>query len=137
MVNIEFSLENINKIIPDIINSFTSNIILLEGEMGSGKTTLVKAIAKHLGSKDEVTSPTFSLVNEYLLPGNKKIYHFDLYRLKTETEALDFGIEEYLYDSSSIVFIEWSEKIMNLLPENSQKIRIIVKNFKTRLLEIE
>jgi tRNA threonylcarbamoyladenosine biosynthesis protein TsaE len=104
--------------------------------MGSGKTTLIKQMAYFLGSEDEPASPTFSIVNEYLTPKGK-IYHFDLYRLEDETEALDFGIEEYFADKNAWIFIEWPEIIAPYIPENSQKIRIIVKNSHTRKLEIE
>ncbi len=133
---IEYKLSDIENIIPEIIQNLHSNIVLFEGEMGAGKTTLIKSLVKQMGSSDEVSSPTFSLVNEYLLPDNQKIYHFDLYRLEDEEEALDFGIEEYLYDKNSWVFIEWFKIIEPILPKNSQKIRIIVKNSDTRILEI-
>jgi tRNA threonylcarbamoyladenosine biosynthesis protein TsaE len=85
--------------------------------MGVGKTTLIKAIVKHLGSNDNVSSPTFSIVNEYSL-GTSKIYHFDLYRLDSEEEAYDIGIEEMLY-GGGICFIEWPKKIEGLFPENT------------------
>ncbi len=136
MIKIEYKLSDIEKIIPDIVKNFKSNIILLDGQMGSGKTTLIKQIVKYLGSGDDVLSPTFSIVNEYLLNDNRRVYHFDLYRLNDEYEALDFGIEEYFSDTGAYIFIEWFEKIINLIPENSQKIRIIVKNSDTRILEI-
>jgi len=132
---IEYSLDKIDKFIPKILDNIHSNIILLLGEMGSGKTTLVKHLVKNLGGIDEVSSPTFALVNEYQTP-DKKIYHFDLYRLKDETEALDFGIEEYFADENALIFIEWPQIIETYIPENSQKIRIIVKNSDTRILEI-
>ncbi len=87
---------------------------LLHGQMGSGKTTLVKSIVTELGIDSPVTSPTFSIVNEYG-PEENKVYHFDLYRLKNEGEALDIGFEEYLA-SGKLCLIEWPEKVSNLLP---------------------
>ncbi len=134
--SIEYTLENINTIVPEIFNSLKSKIILFDGEMGSGKTTLIKEMTKYLGSEDEASSPTFSIVNEYRTP-ESKIYHFDLYRLEDETEALDFGIEEYFADKKAWIFIEWPQIISEFIPENSQKIRIIVKNSTTRRIEIE
>jgi len=103
--------------------------------MGSGKTTLIKALVKALGGTDVASSPTFSIVNEYET-ASKKVYHFDLYRLNDEIEALDFGFEEYISDPNILVFIEWAEVVKNLLSDNSQKIRIIVKDFETRELQI-
>jgi tRNA threonylcarbamoyladenosine biosynthesis protein TsaE len=131
-----YHFSEIDKAAAYIIQNIQSNVILMDGEMGSGKTTLIKEIVRQLGSKDEVSSPTFALVNEYKTP-DKTIYHFDLYRLNDEIEALDFGIEEYLSDPNAYVFIEWADVIENLLPENSQKIRIIVRNFDTRELQIQ
>jgi len=136
MPQLTYPLSDIEEAARFVIRHLHSHVILLEGDMGSGKTTLIKEIAKQLGSSDEVSSPTFAIVNEYGLPG-KKIYHFDLYRLKDELEALDFGIEEYLYDQEAYSFIEWPGIIENILPANSQKIRIIVKDFQTRELQID
>ncbi len=97
----------------------------LQGEMGVGKTTLIKAIAKRLGSQDNVTSPTFSLVNEYIVEGGERntIYHFDFYRIKSLDEVYDIGYEEYFY-SGQFCFVEWPDKIESLLPENFIEIRI-------------
>ncbi len=101
----------------------TSRIFLFYGDMGAGKTTLIKSLCKALGSNDNITSPTFSIVNEYA--GPNKIYHFDFYRLKNQTEALDIGCEEYFY-SGNYCFIEWPEKIPDLLPSHFVKIQIEV-----------
>jgi tRNA threonylcarbamoyladenosine biosynthesis protein TsaE len=95
------------------------------GEMGAGKTTLIKALCAQLGVTDPTSSPTFSLVNEYRTSRGEKIYHFDFYRIKTETEALDMGCEEYFY-SGNYCFIEWPEKIPSLLPEGIIKVSIKV-----------
>ncbi len=91
-----------------------TRIFLFYGDMGAGKTTLIKSLCECLGTEGPVTSPTFSIVNEYT-GTNNKIFHFDFYRLKNETEALDMGYEEYFY-SGAYCFAEWPEKIPNLLP---------------------
>ncbi len=107
-----------------IIDDFKNpKIWIFEGEMGAGKTTFIKAICKMLGVSSTVQSPTFSLINEYITDEGEEIYHFDFYRLKTETEALDFGVEEYFY-SGNLCLIEWAEKIPNLIPEKFLKIKI-------------
>ena len=102
----------------------TNRIFLFYGDMGAGKTTLIKALCACLGTLEPVTSPTFSIVNEYSIPGNK-IYHFDFYRLKNQTEALDLGYEEYFY-SGAYCFVEWPEKIPALLPDTFVKAEITV-----------
>ena len=98
-----------------------SNIFTFEGEMGVGKTTLIKIILKHLKVKDLVKSPTFSIVNEYLTSDNKIIYHFDFFRIKDKIEVINIGFEDYL-DSSNYCFIEWPNNIKNLLPNDINKI---------------
>ncbi|MCW5912765.1 MAG: tRNA (adenosine(37)-N6)-threonylcarbamoyltransferase complex ATPase subunit type 1 TsaE [Cyclobacteriaceae bacterium] len=103
---------------------------LLQGEMGSGKTTLVKTLVKQLGLDDVVTSPTFSIVNEYGR-GKKIVYHFDFYRLKQDTEALDLGFEEYLA-SGNLCLIEWAEKASAFLPPARFEVRIETVNEHTR-----
>jgi tRNA threonylcarbamoyladenosine biosynthesis protein TsaE len=99
-----------------------SRIFLFYGEMGSGKTTFIKAICQALGVTDMVSSPTFSIVNEYRSPSGP-VYHFDFYRLKRENEALDLGYEDYL-SSGNYCFIEWPEKISSLLPQDVIKIHM-------------
>ncbi|MDW3193193.1 MAG: tRNA (adenosine(37)-N6)-threonylcarbamoyltransferase complex ATPase subunit type 1 TsaE [Cytophagales bacterium] len=106
------------------------------GEMGAGKTTLIKEICLELGVLDAMSSPTFSIVNEYLDDLGESIYHFDFYRLKEENEALDIGIEDYFY-SESYCFIEWPEKIPNLIPEAHLKININLVDEKTRSINLE
>lgn len=107
-----------------IINYSANNrIFLFYGEMGAGKTTLIKHLCEYLGTTEPVTSPTFSIVNEYIGSNGQKIYHFDFYRLKNQTEALDMGYEEYFY-SGAFCFIEWPEKIPDLLPEHYISIKI-------------
>lgn len=110
----------------DILSNLKHKIILFEGEMGAGKTTLIKEIINQMGSSDETSSPTFSIVNEYETQMGR-VFHFDLYRIKSEEEALDFGVEEYFY-SGDFCFIEWPGKIENLIPENHHIVKIIAKN---------
>jgi tRNA threonylcarbamoyladenosine biosynthesis protein TsaE len=101
----------------------SSKVIAFSGEMGAGKTTFIKALCKELGVTDATSSPTFSLVNEYQNGKGQKIYHFDFYRLRKETEALDMGCEEYFY-SGNFCFIEWPEKIPSLLPQDCLHVQI-------------
>lgn len=118
-----FSLDEIDAVAKKILSENPKKVILFNGNMGVGKTTLIKSLAKNLGVTDATSSPTFSLVNEYQTPNNQFIYHFDVYRLKNEIEALDMGIDDYLY-SGNWCFIEWSEKIPNLIPEEHSIISI-------------
>lgn len=122
-MEIIFSLDEITTIAQRIISEKPKKVVLFNGEMGVGKTTLIKALAKQLGVKGSTSSPTFSLVNEYHIFENQLLYHFDMYRLKNETEALDMGIDEYLY-SGNWCFIEWSDKIPNLIPLEHSTITI-------------
>jgi len=98
-------------------------IFLFEGEMGAGKTTLIKSLCLQLGMADNVSSPTYSIVNEYVFPEGK-IYHFDFFRIKNEAEAFDIGFEEYLM-SGEYCFIEWPEMIASLWPEHFIEIKIV------------
>lgn len=119
-------LEELNGVAQSLISNFKHKIILFKGEMGAGKTTLIKEIISQMRSQDETSSPTFSIVNEYETEMGK-VFHFDLYRIKSEEEAMDFGIEEYLY-SGNFCFIEWPVKIENLIPENHHIVKIIAEN---------
>jgi len=110
------------------------HIFALYGQMGSGKTTFIKALCRELGVADTVTSPTFTLVNEYRRPNAPPVFHFDFYRIKNIAEVLDFGIEEY-FDSDSPCFMEWPEKIEMLLPHETLKIDITVESDGTRIIE--
>ena len=111
-------------------------IWVFEGDMGAGKTTLIKEICRALGVADEVQSPTFSIVNQYESP-EKTIYHFDFYRLKSEQEAYDIGYEEYFYASNAYCFLEWASKISNLLPKEYVRIAITVLGEEERQYEIQ
>ena len=135
-MKIEFSLEEINKVAQQVIESNPEKVILFNGEMGAGKTTLIKSICKYLGVENPTSSPTFSLVNEYETAKNQLVYHFDVYRLKNQNEALDMGIDEYLY-SGNWCFIEWAEKIEDLIPENHSIITISTLSNGKRLLEFQ
>ncbi|SHL60560.1 tRNA (adenosine(37)-N6)-threonylcarbamoyltransferase complex ATPase subunit type 1 TsaE [Chryseobacterium polytrichastri] len=100
-------LEDWQEIVDHIIPEIKYNILLLKGNLGAGKTTFTQVLLKNLGSTDEVNSPTYSIVNEYNTPKGK-IFHFDLYRLKSIEEVYDIGIEEYL-DNAFLCIIEWPE----------------------------
>jgi tRNA threonylcarbamoyladenosine biosynthesis protein TsaE len=105
------------------------------GEMGSGKTTFIKTLCARMGVKDAMSSPTFSIVNEYRVGGEKKIYHFDFYRIKNEEEAYDIGSEEYFY-SGDLCFIEWPEKIPSLIPTEHAEVSIAVENQNQRTIAL-
>ena len=112
---IVFSKEQLSEVASQLLAHFgESKIFTFTGNLGAGKTTFITALCHQLGSKDDISSPTFSIVNEY--HGDKgKIYHFDLYRLKNIEEAIDIGFEEYIY-SNNYCFIEWPEKVTEILP---------------------
>lgn len=122
-MEIIFSLDEIENVGKKILSENPKKVILFYGNMGVGKTTLIKEIAKQLGVNDVTSSPTFSLVNEYQINDNQHIYHFDVYRLKNEVEALDMGFDEYLY-SGNWCFIEWAENIPSLIPNEHSIIKI-------------
>jgi len=134
-MNIVFSLDQIQEVAEQIIASNPKKIILFNGEMGVGKTTLIKQLCKSLGVEGATSSPTFSLVNEYYTSNNQIIYHFDFYRLNKETEALDMGVDDYLY-SGNWCFIEWSEKIASLIPEEHSTVTIELTEDGKRKLEL-
>ncbi|UFH45832.1 tRNA (adenosine(37)-N6)-threonylcarbamoyltransferase complex ATPase subunit type 1 TsaE [Flavobacterium galactosidilyticum] len=122
-MNIIFSIDQLEEVAQKIIANNPKKVILFHGEMGVGKTTLIKQLCRNLGVTDATSSPTFSLVNEYEADNNQLVYHFDFYRLNKETEALDMGIDDYLY-SGNWCFIEWAEKIPNLIPNKHSVITI-------------
>jgi tRNA threonylcarbamoyladenosine biosynthesis protein TsaE len=110
-------------------------VVLFNGPMGAGKTTLISALCRSLGSTDDLSSPTFSIVNEYDSQAGT-IYHFDFYRIDSIEEAFDFGVEEYLY-SDKLCFLEWSEKIEELLPTKYLIVNIEVISETERTLNIK
>ena len=132
---IKYKLENIELAVNFILSNINTRFLLFNGTMGSGKTTLIKAIVSKLGSTDSVSSPTFSLVNEYKI-NNSIAYHFDFYRIENETEVLDVGIEDYFL-KDSWCFMEWSEKIPNLIPDNVNYINFKVLDDGNRTIEID
>lgn len=109
-------------------------IFAFYGEMGSGKTTFIKALCTEMGVTDTVTSPTFTLINEYRRHGELPVYHFDFYRIKNISEVLDFGIEEY-FDSASPCLMEWPELIEPLLPPETLRLSITVRDDGSRIIE--
>jgi tRNA threonylcarbamoyladenosine biosynthesis protein TsaE len=112
------SLSELDQIANLILENFSQyRVFAFFGKMGVGKTTLIKHICKKLDVEDNVTSPSFSIINEYKTLSGESVFHFDFYRIKNLVEALDIGYEDYFY-SDSYCFIEWPEKIKELLPEN-------------------
>jgi tRNA threonylcarbamoyladenosine biosynthesis protein TsaE len=130
-----YSLKELPEIAKEVLHFAKHKILLFYGEMGVGKTTLIKEIVKQLGVADNVSSPTFSLVNEYLTSTHEKVYHFDFYRIIKEEEALDMGIEEYFY-SNCWCLLEWPDKVENLLPLRSVNITISTNNDQQRTIEL-
>lgn len=129
-----FNLQDLTFVVKEILRNVPNKTLLFYGTMGVGKTTLIKELSKQLGVTDVINSPTFSLVNEYEIIKDK-IYHFDFYRIKSEEEALDIGIEDYFF-SGHWNLIEWPENISNLLPPNSTKIEMNKNQNGTRTLNI-
>ena len=111
------------QVIMELKKTYSQKIFAISGELGVGKTTFIKYFCLELGVKDVVTSPTFSIVNEYLTDSNEKVFHFDLYRLESIKEAVDIGCEMY-FQSGLYCFIEWPSLIVDLLPENFVSISI-------------
>jgi tRNA threonylcarbamoyladenosine biosynthesis protein TsaE len=134
-MKITFSLDEIEDAARKIVAKNPNKVILFHGDMGAGKTTFIKHLARELGVMEATSSPTFSLVNEYQITDNELVYHFDFYRLKNETEALDMGVDEYLY-SGNWCFIEWAENIPNLIPDSHSIITLKELPGGKRLLEL-
>ena len=135
-MNKSYTLKHLTQIARQIIDASTNKTLLFYGSMGVGKTTLIKEIVKQLGVDDVVSSPTFSLVNEYQSPKGETIYHFDFYRIQSEEEALDIGIEDYFYNNNWC-FIEWPEKVKNLLPLNAVEIHLSLNKDESRNILIK
>ena len=131
-----YTLDKLPSIAKQIINiAKNTKNILFYAEMGAGKTTLIKEIIKQLDITDNVSSPTFSLVNEYLSINNETIYHFDFYRIEEETEALDIGIDDYFH-KDAWCFIEWAQNIESYLPKKSIVVNIEIVDEVTRKIII-
>lgn len=134
LLELDYLIEDIDTVAKQILDHVSSKTVLFYGEMGAGKTTLIKSLVKLLGSDDDVSSPTFSIVNDYRTKSNS-IYHFDLYRISDEEEALNFGFEDYL-NTPNWVFIEWPQNAQNLVPEDANTIEISYKNKTSRTLKL-
>ena len=132
-LEITYALNEVDAVAKKLIDSVDSKIILLYGEMGTGKTTLVKSIARVLGSVDVVSSPTFSIVNEYEVKDGV-LYHFDLYRINDIEEAYNFGIEEYLFSNNWII-IEWPDVILPILPKPYSEVFLDEKTQELRTIK--
>lgn len=128
-----FSIKEIDQIAKELLDVFGSKIVLFNGEMGAGKTTLISALVRALGGAEDASSPTFSIVNEYKL-ADDFVYHFDFYRIKNHYEALDIGVEDY-FCSGYWNFIEWPEKIKMLLPKDVIVVNLTIDNEDQRTIE--
>ncbi|MFD2528431.1 tRNA (adenosine(37)-N6)-threonylcarbamoyltransferase complex ATPase subunit type 1 TsaE [Polaribacter marinaquae] len=124
-MNKDYSLDNLPEIATELIKVAAHKTLLFYGEMGAGKTTLIKQICKVLSVEDNISSPTFSLVNEYETFSGEKVFHFDFYRIEDENEALDMGIEDYLYNNTWCL-IEWPQNVENLLPLDAVEIHLSI-----------
>lgn len=133
-MKIKYRIEDIDSVATAVLKQATSKTLLFHGDMGVGKTTLIKALSKQLGSSSNVSSPTFSIANEYDIPDGL-IYHLDLYRIKDEEEALNFGVEDYLFNNQW-VFIEWPNKLGGFLPEECNEIEIKLNLDGSRTLKL-
>jgi tRNA threonylcarbamoyladenosine biosynthesis protein TsaE len=119
-----FSLDEIKSAAKNFLNYINNKkVIAFHGNLGAGKTTFIKAVCKQLNVKENVSSPTFSIINQYNTEKNKSIFHIDLYRLKDNAEAINAGVEECIY-SGDMCFIEWPEKIVEILPVNTVEVFI-------------
>ncbi len=131
------NLDEIANVAKKIIELGKNNRIwFFEGQMAAGKTTLIKEICWQLGVAENVGSPTYSLVNEYITKNNQTIYHFDFYRLKNETEALDYGLEEY-FDSGNLCLCEWPSMIPNLWPSEYLMLNLSVLESNSRKIQCD
>tara|TARA_R110000796_G_scaffold228888_1_gene346120 strand:- start:122 stop:586 length:465 start_codon:yes stop_codon:yes gene_type:complete len=133
-IEFTYHLKDIDAIASSVLEHLDSKTVLFNGSMGSGKTTFINALLRAMQSNDVATSPTFSIVNEYVLP-NDKVYHFDFYRIESLDEAYNFGIEDYL-SSNHWLFMEWPERIEDLIPEDSQTITITDLDTNIRSLKL-
>ncbi len=132
----KYTLNELPQIAKLIIEKASNKLLLFYGDMGVGKTTLIKELTKQLKVDDVVSSPTFSLVNEYRSHQGDTIYHFDFYRIEDETEALDMGIEDY-FDDDAWCFVEWPNKVKNLLPLNAVAIHLSINEDQSRTISIK
>ncbi len=135
-MEVNFKLEKIQDAALKLLSAAGSHkVIALHGEMGAGKTTFIHALCEAMGVKDVVTSPTFSIINQYKTIKGETIYHIDLYRIKDEQEAANAGVEDCLY-SGDICLVEWPEKAPGIFPEDTLHITISSVDDYTRKLRI-
>lgn len=132
-MTITYSINDLTNVARKLLETSIHKTWLFDAQMGAGKTTLIKALAKELGVHDMANSPTFSIVNEYLA-NNSKVYHFDLYRLKNEEEAYDMGLDEY-FDENAWCFVEWPELASNMIPDTKHTVTISIIDENTRELK--
>lgn len=137
MITIPYHLDQIEDAARQVIAcAGDEKIWVFQGQMGAGKTTLIKALSKEMNVLDQVSSPTFGIVNEYETNSGQRIFHFDFYRMDDPTEALDIGIEEYFY-SGEYCWIEWAEKIAQFLPEEFLLIKISIESDQGRTITLQ
>jgi tRNA threonylcarbamoyladenosine biosynthesis protein TsaE len=130
------SLEELSNVAEEVVRyNGEVKVWLLKGDLGAGKTTLIKAIGERLGVRDTMSSPSFSIVNEYEAEKIGKVFHFDFYRIKNEGEAFDIGVEDYFY-SGYPCFVEWPDKIPSLIPPVFASIKIEIENESHRTIAI-
>lgn len=136
-MKLQYQLHDINQTAEAILQAYPDTCCFaFFADMGSGKTTLIKALCKQLGVEENTSSPTFSIINEYRSSAGQKIYHSDWYRLKGTQDAIDAGVEDILYDTQAFCFIEWPEIAEDLLPVNCVRIHLKTIDEQTRLMEI-
>ena len=131
------SLSDLPKVAELVLESLNGrNVVAFFAPMGAGKTTLISTLMETLGSEDIVTSPTFTLVNQYYTSEREPVYHFDFYRINSINEAFDMGYEEYFY-SGDLCLVEWPEKVEQLLPDDTMVVKIEILDENTRRFTIE
>ena len=136
-MKIEFSLKEINKAVVFLSEKLIHPIVCFNGDLGAGKTTFIHQLCLEWGVVDNISSPTFSIINQYKSTLKGSVFHFDFYRMEDAKEAMDIGVEEYL-DSGQICLIEWGEKIESLLPqENIHIVEISLTADNKRVLELK
>ncbi len=133
-MDISYTINDIDNVAKQLLENVSAKTLLFYGDMGVGKTTLIKAIVKALGSQDIVTSPTFAIINQYQSQEDP-IYHFDFYRINDIEEAYNFGIEDYLY-SNNWCIIEWPERIQDILPKYADRIDLVLNPDNSRTLKL-
>ena len=137
-MEIRYSIEELHEVakkLLDYFNEKNKRIILFDAPMAAGKTTLIKEICKQLSVKEEVTSPTFAIINEYTTTDGQIVFHFDFYRLEKTEEALNIGAEDYFY-SGYFCFVEWPEIIKDIIPANTLNVKIEISGEKERKITV-